>query len=51
MPADEVLYMATAGGSYAMGLPDCDCLAVGKKGRPCHDRSETAEYAKWRTTL
>ena len=31
MPADEVLYMATAGGSYAMGLPDCDCLAVGKK--------------------
>lgn len=31
MPADEVLYMATAGGAYAMGLPDCDCLAVGKK--------------------
>ena len=24
-------YMATAGGAYAMGLPDCDCLAVGKK--------------------
>ena len=23
--------MATAGGAYAMGLPDCDCLAVGKK--------------------
>ena len=31
MPAEEVLYMATAGGAYAMGLPDCDCLAVGKK--------------------
>ena len=31
MPADEVLYMATAGGAYAMGLPDCDCLAAGKK--------------------
>lgn len=29
--ADEVLYMATAGGAYAMGLEDCDCLAVGKK--------------------
>ena len=23
--------MATAGGAYAMGLPDCDCLAAGKK--------------------
>ena len=31
MPADEVLYMATAGGAYAMGLPDCDCLAAGTK--------------------
>ena len=31
MPAAEVLYMATAGGAYAMGLPDCDCLAAGKK--------------------
>ena len=31
MPAEEVLYMATAGGAYAMGLPDCDCLAAGKK--------------------
>ena len=31
MPAEEVLYMATAGGAYAMGLMDCDCLAVGKK--------------------
>lgn len=29
--ADEILYMATAGGAYAMQLPDCDCLAVGKK--------------------
>ena len=31
MPAEEVLYMATAGGAYAMGLPDCDCLVAGKK--------------------
>lgn len=31
MPAEEVLYMATAGGAYAMGLPDCDCLAAGKR--------------------
>lgn len=29
--ADEVLHMATAGGAYAMQLPDCDRLAVGKK--------------------
>lgn len=29
--ADEVLYMATAGGAHAMGLEDCDSLAVGKK--------------------
>lgn len=29
--ADEVLYMATAGGAKAMQLFDCDCLAVGKK--------------------
>lgn len=29
--ADEILYMATAGGAHAMQLPDCDCLAVGKK--------------------
>jgi 5-methylthioadenosine/S-adenosylhomocysteine deaminase len=29
--ADEVLYMATAGGAHAMQLPDCDSLAVGKK--------------------
>jgi len=29
--ADEVLYMATAGGAKAMGLTDCDSLAVGKK--------------------
>ncbi len=29
--ADEVLYMATAGGAHAMGLSDCDSLAVGKK--------------------
>ncbi len=31
MDANEVLYMATAGGAKGMGLPDCDCLAVGKK--------------------
>lgn len=29
--ADEVLYMATAGGAKAMGLEECDCLAEGKK--------------------
>lgn len=29
--ADEVLYMATAGGAKAMCLNDCDCLEVGKK--------------------
>ena len=29
--ADGVLYMATAGGARAMGLEDCDRLAVGKK--------------------
>lgn len=28
--ADEVLYMATAGGAKAMGLDGCDCLAEGK---------------------
>lgn len=28
--AEEVLYMATAGGARAMGLIDCDCLAEGK---------------------
>lgn len=31
VPAQEVLYSATAQGAYAMGLLDCDCLAVGKK--------------------
>ena len=29
--ADEILYMAIAGGAKAMLLDDCDCLAVGKK--------------------
>lgn len=29
--ADEVLYMATAGGAHAMGLDECDSLAIGKK--------------------
>ena len=31
MDANDVLYMATTGGAKAMGLSDCDCLAVGKK--------------------
>ena len=31
VPANEVLYMATTAGARAMGLPDCDDLAVGKK--------------------
>jgi 5-methylthioadenosine/S-adenosylhomocysteine deaminase len=29
--AEQVLYMATAGGAHAMGLDDCDRLEVGKK--------------------
>lgn len=31
MPANEVLFAATAGGAKAMSLDDCDCLEVGKK--------------------
>ncbi|MCR4868510.1 5-methylthioadenosine/S-adenosylhomocysteine deaminase [Lachnospiraceae bacterium C10] len=31
VPAEEVLYAATAGGAHAMNLTDCDRLAVGKK--------------------
>ena len=31
VPAEEVLYMATAAGARCMGLADCDSLAVGKK--------------------
>lgn len=31
IPAEKILYMATAGGAKAMALADCDCLAVGKK--------------------
>lgn len=31
VPADKILYMATAGGARAMGLADCDRLAPGKK--------------------
>ncbi len=31
VPANEVLYMATTVGARAMGLGDCDDLAVGKK--------------------
>lgn len=30
VPADKVLSMAACGGARAMGLADCDCLAVGK---------------------
>lgn len=30
VPAEEVLYMATSAGACAMGLNDCDSLAVGK---------------------
>lgn len=30
VPADKVLFMATAGGARAMGLADCDRLAEGK---------------------
>lgn len=30
VPADKVLTMAACGGARAMGLADCDCLAVGK---------------------
>lgn len=31
VPAEDVLYMATAGGARAMGLADCDRLAEGRK--------------------
>lgn len=31
MPAEDVLFMAASGGAKAMGLTDCDCLAVGKQ--------------------
>lgn len=31
VPAEDVLYMATAAGAKCMGLSDCDRLAVGKK--------------------
>ena len=31
VPAEEVLYMATAAGAKCMGLDDCDQLTVGKK--------------------
>lgn len=31
MPADRVLIAATKGSALAMGLNDCDCLAVGKQ--------------------
>lgn len=31
VPANEVFYMATTAGAHAMGLSDCDDLAVGKK--------------------
>ena len=31
VPAEEVLYMATAAGAQCMGLADCDSLSVGKK--------------------
>lgn len=31
VPAQDVLYMATAAGARCMGLADCDRLAVGKK--------------------
>jgi 5-methylthioadenosine/S-adenosylhomocysteine deaminase len=30
-PAEDVLYMATVGGAYAMGLTDCDCIAKDKQ--------------------
>ncbi len=31
VPAQEVLKMATVNGAHAMGLPECDVIAVGKK--------------------
>ena len=30
-PAEQVLYMAAAGGAHAMGLNNCDCIAKGKQ--------------------
>ena len=43
--ANDVLYMATTGGAKAMGLSDCDCLAVGKKADLFLIESDAAEYA------
>lgn len=31
MEAETVLWMAASGGALAMGLPDCDCIAPGKR--------------------
>ncbi len=31
VPAEEVLYAATAGGAHCMGLPECDSIEEGKK--------------------
>lgn len=31
VPAQEVLKMATVNGAHAMGIPECDVIAVGKK--------------------
>lgn len=31
VPAEEVLFAATAGGAHAMSLPECDSIAEGKK--------------------
>ncbi len=45
MDANDVLYMATTGGAKAMGLSDCDCLAVGKKSGSVLNGPDAAEYA------
>jgi 5-methylthioadenosine/S-adenosylhomocysteine deaminase len=55
--AENALWMATAGSALAMGLDDCDCIAVGKKAdlividmntpnmQPVHDVAKNLVYS------
>jgi 5-methylthioadenosine/S-adenosylhomocysteine deaminase len=55
--AENALWMATAGSALAMGLTDCDCIAVGKKAdllvidmntpnmQPVHDVAKNIVYS------
>lgn len=56
-PADGILRMACSGGALAMGLNDCDCIAVGKQAdmividlqrpnmRPLNDTAKNLVYS------